>query len=260
MFLHQDFPKSAPSHYEHVILTPHSKALPSEKRGKNKQKSRKFTTDHRVKGFSRRFVNSIKRDAFHAMDHLPGWCTQNKASVLIDLVLEAKARKVVEIGVFGGKSLVPMAIALKRLGKGHAYGIDPWCAEESAVGNSEVNREWWTNLNYSAILDKLLRNIKDLHLKKTVRLIKASSADCPAIRNIDLLHIDGNHSEEVSFSDVMKWVPFVRERGIIVVDDVHWTTDGKSSQAKSVLWLDQHCERIAEYTKDGDDFMVWRKR
>ena len=63
---------------------------------------------------------AVKSTALQAMKELEGWCTDNKASILIDLILESKPTIIVEIGVFGGKSLVPMAFALKENNWGKA--------------------------------------------------------------------------------------------------------------------------------------------
>ena len=60
----------------------------------------------------------LKSKAFLAMDELEGWCAKDKAATLIDLVLMLKPKIVVEIGVFGGKSLVPIAYALQETGSG----------------------------------------------------------------------------------------------------------------------------------------------
>ncbi|MBI2810794.1 MAG: class I SAM-dependent methyltransferase [Candidatus Melainabacteria bacterium] len=55
----------------------------------------------------------------------------------MDYIFELKPERVVEIGVFGGKSLVPMACALRANQKGRIYGIDPWDNKESVRGLTE---------------------------------------------------------------------------------------------------------------------------
>ena len=63
---------------------------------------------------------------------------------------------VVEIGVWGGKSLVPMANALRANGSGKIYGIDPWDNQESIKEiMNEANLEFWNRADHSSILDKL---------------------------------------------------------------------------------------------------------
>ena len=71
----------------------------------------------------------IKRLVEEAKGILPtiqGWCTIEKAAKLIELIVSNKLETCVEIGVFGGSSLVPQAMAIRYNGGGLVYGIDPW--------------------------------------------------------------------------------------------------------------------------------------
>ncbi len=160
------------------------------------------------------FNTKLKRQAFQIMDELEGWCTYQKASILIDFVLMARPQIIVEIGVFGGKSFVPMALALREIGAGVAYGIDPWSSGESVQGMEGPNKEYWSNVDHDAILRGLQEKIKKHGLENQIQLIRSTSIDAPSIFNIDILHIDGNHSDETSFIDVTKWVPLVRRGGV----------------------------------------------
>lgn len=188
----------------------------------------------------------IKWKAFQAMDELEGWCSRDKASVLIDLILMMKPKMVVEIGVFGGKSLVPMAFALKEIGSGVAIGIDPWSSTESAVGMDGVNYDYWSKLDHEQIYQGLVSKINKFGLNNHIMLIRETSEEAMPIPDIELLHIDGNHSEETSLLDVYKWVPFVKKGGIIVFDDVNWKSTNKATQ-----WLDEHCIKFAEFSGDN---------
>lgn len=195
----------------------------------------------------------VKSQAYQAMDQLEGWCSKQKASVLIDLVLLTKPQTVVEIGVFGGKSVVPVAYALKENGLGKIYGIDPWLNTESIVGMDGVNKEWWLQVDHEKILLDLMSKIYQFDLQDQIQLIRATSENALPISNIDILHIDGNHSDKTSYFDVMKWVPLVRKGGIIIFDDVTWgTTD------RAVNWLDENCAKLVEY-KGDNVWAIWIK-
>lgn len=200
----------------------------------------------------------VKQKAFQAMRELEGWCAESKAGILIDLILTHKPQTVVEIGVFGGKSLIPMGIALQANGSGKAFGIDPWSNIESVQGMDEANKKWWSSLDHQAILNGLIGKINKFGLQDQISLVRATSKDASPIYDIDVLHIDGNHSEETSYFDVTKWVPLVRQGGIIILDDVTWVVDGKPSQSKSVDWLNAHCVKQGQYT-DGCDWAIWIK-
>jgi len=202
---------------------------------------------------SGQMLNFIKQDAYQIMGQLEGWCSLEKAAILIDLIMMTDAMRVVEIGVFGGKSLLPMALVMKHKGYGRCYGIDPWSAEESLVGMEDQNADWWGSLDHEQIYQGLLMKIKQFGLSHEIRLIRETSANASEITDIDILHIDGNHSEVTSMIDVTKWVPLVRKGGFIIFDDMNWAT-----QKRAVEWLDEHCTKIAEF--EGDNIWgIWVK-
>lgn len=194
-----------------------------------------------------------KTDAFAMMDQLEGWCSKLKASMLMDLIFTYKPKVVVEVGVFGGKSFIPMAQALGLTG-GMIYGIDPWKNAESAVGMEDENFEYWEKLDHEMILNGFLKKINEFKLENQISIIRATSADAEPIQNIDLIHIDGNHSEETSYFDVLKWVPLVRSGGIIIFDDLDWDTT-----QKAVAWLDENCTRITQ-VQDINIWGIWVKK
>ena len=50
----------------------------------------------------------------------------------------------VELGVFAGRSALPIAIAHHDLGRGIVIGIDAWSINATKEGqNSKENDEWW---------------------------------------------------------------------------------------------------------------------
>ncbi len=194
-----------------------------------------------------------KSQVFSYMDKLEGWCSTSKASVLMDLVFMLKPETVVEIGVWGGKSLVPMAYALKVNEKGKAYGIDPWSNFESSEGMDGVNFNWWMSVDHELIMRGLQKRVLEFSLQDQIQLIQASSELAQPIPNIDILHIDGNHSEKASYTDVTKWVPLVKKGGVVIFDDMTWGTNGKA-----VEWLDENCIKFAQFAEDSD-WGIWVK-
>lgn len=198
-------------------------------------------------------LNFVKQQAFTYMDRLEGWCTKNKAAILIEFVFRLQPKKVVEVGVFGGKSLVPMACALRATQSGKIYGIDPWESSESVDGMDGENFNWWNSIDHNSILRGLQDRIRDFELINEIILLKTTSEMAPLIYDIDILHIDGNHSEKASYYDVTKWVPLVRKGGIIVLDDITWGTT-----EKAVNWLDENCIKIAEF-HESNDWGIWVK-
>lgn len=196
-----------------------------------------------------------KQTAYYYMDQVfDGWCSYQKASVLIDIILACKPKKIVEIGVWAGRSLVPMAYVLKQIGSGTIYGIDPWSPNASIQGlMHEKTKEFWTLADHEAIMHKLMGHLHQFGLEEHAQLIQSTSIDAPPIYDIDILHIDGNHSDVTSYIDVTKWVPLVRSGGWIIFDDINWQENGIRTNQRAVQYLNEHCHKIAEI----NDLCLW---
>lgn len=183
-----------------------------------------------------------------------GWMTPERGVELAELILEHKPETVVEIGVFGGRSLICQALALKELGRGKIYGIDPWKVEAALEGEGEANREWWSrNCDLHQIHKGAMETIWRLGLEEYAIIIRAKSQHCAMLfaGGIDLLGIDGNHSEIASTRDVKLYLPQVQEGGLVAFDDADWPT----TQAALKL-LDAQCDII----KDAGHYRIYRKR
>lgn len=208
---------------------------------------------------SREEVAWLKPQAFSFMNQLTGWCSEKKATILMDLVLRAKPSVIVEIGVYGGKSLVPMACALKTNRKGVIYGIDPWDNLASLEGvENESNIGYWSTVPLEEIMQSLISKIKQFDLTDQIRLIRDTSLNVDPIPHIDILHIDGNHSDVTSYIDVTKWVPLVKSGGWIIFDDMTWYENGKFTTGRAVEWLNTHCHKFAEF-QDNCVWGIWVK-
>src|SRR4051812_47320274 len=82
-----------------------------------------------------------------SLDHVrEGWCTVDKAKTLAASVLAIRPGTVVQIGVWAGRSLIPMALACQSVHKGIVIGIDPWSPDASAEGQIGENLAWWKDV------------------------------------------------------------------------------------------------------------------
>lgn len=190
---------------------------------------------------------------------IPGWCTNAKAICLYDLGLKVHNGNNkplgVEIGVWGGRSLISIALAFKGMGKGFILGIDPYSPDAATEGESGKNMEWWTDprINYSKRHLDCLALITNLELGSHCALIKARAENIHTfVSDIDYLHIDGNHSDIVSTRDVHQWLSKVRVGGYIVLDDANW---GSIKVARSLL--SYSCELVQSGPKSA--WEVWQK-
>lgn len=181
-------------------------------------------------------------------NHSWGWASLSKAGCLVDYVDEICKHVdnpvCVEIGVFAGKSVLPMALELKRNKKGIIYAIDPWTNEEATKGYDGINYDYWNNINLNHALQIFETMISEFDLKDHVEIIKDTSNNAPLIENIDLLHIDGQHTEQAIF-DAKKYAPQIVQNGFCVVDDVEW---GEVSQVPELL---ERMGFVAIHSVDG---------
>jgi len=154
-----------------------------------------------------------------------GWASLNKSGYFIDCVEEICTRVdnpvCVEIGVYAGKSLLPIAMSLQRNKKGIVYGIDPWSNEEAIKGYSGPNEYYWGSIDLKEKYQFFQNLILEFDLSKYVITVVDASDNVPEIKNIDLLHIDGQHTEQ-AVRDAKKFASQVTLNGYCFVDDITW--------------------------------------
>lgn len=141
-----------------------------------------------------------------------------------NLIWKVKPDVCVEIGVFAGKSLINTALALKENGKGIVYGIDPWRLETAIAGSSPDEFDW-NNVDLDAVHYDCVRAIWQHDLEKYAVLIRSASQHCWRLferHTVDILYIDGGHSEESSCSDTINYAHTVRPGGHLWLDDTNY--------------------------------------
>ena len=163
---------------------------------------------------------------------LQGWCTVEKAQWLARWIVERKCLNVVEIGVFGGRSLVPMAMALHHLGcldkhwMGQVTGVDPYRNDVAEAEDSDpVNKAWWKSVDLAAIYKSAQEAVISNRLGYIVTFLLCDSKEAVSKfddASLDVVHVDGSHNEAASTRDVEMWWPKLKEGGIMVMDDTDW--------------------------------------
>lgn len=157
-----------------------------------------------------------------ALDHNPnGWCSNGKAAHLASLVLAMGGGNVLEIGVYAGRSFIPMAMAVKHCGRGMAYGIDPFTVAAAVENEQLQHKEWWERMPFERIEEILRENIMENELVDWVSIIKNKSSQVGPINDLSVFHCDGNHAQ-TAIGDVAKFAPHVVIGGFAVLDDVAW--------------------------------------
>lgn len=203
-------------------------------------------------------VDDLKRRVAEGLPRFYGWCTKEKAMNFVDLVLEVQPEVCVEIGVFGGRSLFPVASALKYLGKGVVVGIDPWSLDEIIPYFDPVKDEphiaWWSRVNFDQIYVSYLGLLSEYQLDDYVITLRSTSEVASyAIPQIDILYIDGNHHETVSNRDIELYLPKVRSGGYIWLNDSLWR-----DLQSSVDRLFEACDFVKLI--EGGNCILFRKR
>lgn len=153
-----------------------------------------------------------------------GWTTVEKACAMAALVLVMKPKTVIEIGVWGGRSLLPMAWAIKENGTGGVIGIDPYNATVSADNEFGDNEKWWSEQDHEAMLKYFQAFVRNFKLDDVVTLARVPSDDFRPVP-CEILHIDGSHTEQ-AVRDAERFGPKVPLGGIVVCDDIMWVGGG----------------------------------
>lgn len=159
-----------------------------------------------------------------SVKQLQGWCSDQKAALLYSLVRDYKPTTAVEIGIYGGRSIVPIASAIKDNSHGSVYGIETWSgAAATTYRTNFANDFWWMNIDFIQIKADFYKYISQYELHDVIRVIEAPSEKCGSLFDcIDFLHIDGGHSTYGAAQDVVNYVAKVPSGGIIVYDDINW--------------------------------------
>jgi predicted O-methyltransferase YrrM len=207
--------------------------------------------------FNQQILNYAEND----LKYIEGWCCAEKALKLYQIIFENNLQACLEIGVFGGSSFIPQALAMKHKGSGVVFGIDPWdssCSVEDM--EQEANRNWWGKLNHQTIYDGFIKHLENYEIKDYSKIFvnKATDiADKFGDETIDLLHIDGNHCERLAYEDAFNYLPKVKVGGFIFFDDTTWVESGETpSTGKGLNYLLKYCEH--EMTV-GKDCMILKK-
>ena len=153
-----------------------------------------------------------------------GWCTWSKAQTLAAIVISTRPEISVEVGVWYGKSLLPVALAHQHIGKGRVIAIDPWMAENSIASQVDpANIEWWKRQNiHQVAYDTFRSKVYELGLQNVVQIERKASDAFQPPHGINLIHVDGNHGDQ-SVRDIERYAPEVARGGFLVADDLAWS-------------------------------------
>ena len=197
----------------------------------------------------------FKNETIDLMETVPGWCSNEKALLMMDVIKENKCKCCVEIGVFSGKSLLPIAKALQYNKKGTVCAIDAWDPSEVVKGfnPSDSDYTWWGKQDFNLFYDNTSKLIKNNKLNKFCVLVKATSHVASYQfdnETIDFIHFDGNHNEEFAFQDILDYYPKVKNGGFILLNDPNW-----KSLKLSLVFLLERADLISPFSPSAAYFL-----
>lgn len=173
----------------------------------------------------------------HVRAQVPGWCTPEKAQALAALIIGYRPKVVLEIGVFGGSSFFPMAMAMSHLGEGIVIGCDPWDKNVAIAAQVEQeSRDWWHDCDLEAIHKDFIQRISAWGLNDFCVIERLQSKFLRPPANMGLLHVDGAHNDE-SVRDVVRFAYSVVRGGFVVLDDLGWIGGGVSRAEARLLQM-----------------------
>ena len=163
-----------------------------------------------------------------ALPAIEGWCTECKAVWLAGLIAGNRCSRVLEIGIYGGRSLIPMALAVQEHApEGKVYGVGEWSSDVAVeTATDAASDAWWRDVGLETIKARFLRNLLDNQLAGIVNVLEMSSDEAfkclTAIGpfEFDLIHVDGSHSEVQALRDVKSWTGLLPPGGILVLGDI----------------------------------------
>lgn len=187
-------------------------------------------------------INTVSKD-------IPGWFLDARADAIASLVLNTRPKICVEIGVFGGTSLIPIAMTLKFLKSGRVYAVDSWNNNDSIkyMTDDDPNKMWWSTLPLNDTYKNFIRTLKTNKLMKYCTVYKEDSINAASHfkdNSIDLLHWDGNHTFLGAQKEFRAYLPKVKIGGYILVNDINWSVADKLPIQLAADVLFESCELI----------------
>lgn len=175
------------------------------------------------------------------LDKVEGWLSTSQGELLFNLLKNLKLEgDVIEIGSFKGKSTICLGHALKasEFNNGKVFAIDP---HTGGIAYVEKHPEAIENLNS---LSDFLLNIVNYNINDVVVPIVCRSSDAINFwsrKKIKFVYVDGWHSYEAAYNDIIRWGKLVVPGGIVAVDDYGWE-EVKSAVHDAAKFLDIKAE------------------
>lgn len=160
-----------------------------------------------------------------------GWVSDAQAHWYKQCANKVKNGKIVEVGVFGGQSLLSI-VDICVANNNKLYGIDPWDLINLSNGK-KPDQEFLLQLRSKLkeckeTLDKIIEKYNYGETLELIRDFSPGVADKFEDKSLDLVFIDGDHSYNQVTTDLNAWLPKVKPGGILAGDDFVWRSVEKA--------------------------------
>lgn len=189
------------------------------------------------------------------------WCSQEKAKLILELVVITQPKVCVEIGAFTGSSTLPMLAGLQYLKHGHAYIIDAWSNEEAIRGwpIKDPNTEWWSSLDMPILKNHCIYMIDSWSLSSYCHVLHMTSQKAVSqIPSIDFLHLDGNPAEAGALLDSELYLPKVVPGGYVLLSNALVMLGEKPTKMKALWPIFDQCDIVWEL--ENGNTLLFRKK
>ncbi len=164
-----------------------------------------------------------------------------------DVVAELKPKVLVELGTDRGESYFCFcqSVAEHKM-ETRCFAIDTWEGDSQAGGYDETT---WEEV----------KEHNEQHYREFSTLLRSTfdnAVERFADESIDLLHLDGLHTEEAVRRDVENWLPKLRRGGILLLHDVAVRKRGFGVWK---VWSELSSEGQAFTFEIGPGLGVWQK-
>lgn len=171
----------------------------------------------------KKFIENKGKTYYHKGYAHRGWHKESQATLSKNLTKDIKDGLIVEIGVFGGVSILNIAEHCKT-NNTKIIGIDPW---ELTIPNDDNGKKLSTYRFREENLIDARTNLEMICTKLRydhISLIKDFShraVNSFSDLSIDLLYIDGEHTYNAVKMDLDLWYPKMKHKATIWGDDWH---------------------------------------
>ncbi len=161
---------------------------------------------------------------YHSIELLPentfGWYANRK---MVDRIFrEHEIRLVVEVGSWVGGGSTRHFGELLRAKRGLLYSVDTWLGSTT----QQPGKVHHQPDILPHVYQQFLSNMIHWGLAETVIPVRMKSVEAARELTVqpDLIYIDGEHTADAVYEDLVAWYPFVEERGICCGDDWTWSS------------------------------------